>query len=144
MLGRAIKQHNLPRDNLVIMTKLGLRVSSTVQNDGMGRVEAERNGFVNQQGLSRKVGSCLGFCVCSQPAADLGVFITLHATQYIFSAVNNSLERLGIDYIDVLQAHRFDPDTPIEETMQAFHDIVKSGKVRYIGMSSCYAYQCRS
>jgi aryl-alcohol dehydrogenase-like predicted oxidoreductase len=56
--------------------------------------------------------------------------------------VKKSLERLQLDYIDVLQCHRFDPDTPIEETMQALHDVVKAGYVRYIGMSSCYAWQC--
>lgn len=52
-----------------------------------------------------------------------------------------SLKRLQLDYIDLLQCHRFDYDTPIEETMQALHDVVKAGYVRYIGMSSCYAYQ---
>jgi aryl-alcohol dehydrogenase-like predicted oxidoreductase len=55
--------------------------------------------------------------------------------------VKDSLERLQLDYIDVLQCHRFDYDTPIEETMQALHDVVQSGQVRYIGMSSCWAYQ---
>ena len=44
----------------------------------------------------------------------------------------------------IFPGHRFDPDTPIEETMQALHDVVKAGHVRYIGMSSCYAYQCAS
>ncbi len=53
-----------------------------------------------------------------------------------------SLERLQLDYIDVLQCHRFDYDTPIEETMQALHDVVKAGYVRYVGMSSCHAWQC--
>jgi aryl-alcohol dehydrogenase-like predicted oxidoreductase len=56
--------------------------------------------------------------------------------------VKESLERLQLDYIDVLQCHRFDSETPIEETMQALHDVVKAGYVRYIGMSSCYAWQC--
>jgi predicted oxidoreductase len=56
--------------------------------------------------------------------------------------VKKSLERLQLDYIDVLQCHRFDPDTPIEETMQALHDVVQAGYARYIGMSSCYAWQC--
>ena len=55
--------------------------------------------------------------------------------------MDDSLERLQLDYIDVLQCHRFDPETPIEETMQALHDVVQSGKVRYIGMSSCWAWQ---
>jgi aryl-alcohol dehydrogenase-like predicted oxidoreductase len=62
--------------------------------------------YVNQQGLSRK---------------------------HIIASVDKSLERLGLDYIDVLQCHRFDPDTPIAETMQALHDVVQSGKVRYLG-----------
>ena len=67
--------------------------------------------------------------------------VRLHL-QHIFDSVKKSLERLQLDYIDVLQCHRFDPDTPIEETMQALHDVVKAGYVRYIGMSSCYAWQC--
>jgi aryl-alcohol dehydrogenase-like predicted oxidoreductase len=61
--------------------------------------------------------------------------------QAIFNAVNASLKRLDTDYIDLLQIHRFDPKTPIEETMEALHDLVKSGKVRYIGASSMWAVQ---
>jgi aryl-alcohol dehydrogenase-like predicted oxidoreductase len=61
--------------------------------------------------------------------------------QAIFTAVNQSLERLGIDYIDLLQIHRFDKTVPIEETMKALHDLVESGKVRYIGASSMWATQ---
>jgi aryl-alcohol dehydrogenase-like predicted oxidoreductase len=57
--------------------------------------------------------------------------------------VQASLKRLQLDYIDVLQCHRFDVQTPIEETMQALHDVVKAGYVRYIGMSSCFAWQCK-
>lgn len=59
----------------------------------------------------------------------------------IFASVKGSLDRLGLDYIDVLQCHRFDVETPIEETMQALHDVVQLGWVRYIGMSSCWAWQ---
>ncbi|THH12678.1 hypothetical protein EW146_g7470 [Bondarzewia mesenterica] len=114
ILGKAIKKHNLPRDEIVVMTKLygtvcrtpGERINSTEQ--------AYENRYVNQQGLSRK---------------------------HIFDSVKHSLERLQLDYIDLLQCHRFDYDTPIEETMQALHDIVKAGWVRYIGMSSCWAWQ---
>jgi aryl-alcohol dehydrogenase-like predicted oxidoreductase len=62
--------------------------------------------------------------------------------QHIFDSVKGSLERLQLDYIDVLQCHRFDKDTPVEETMQALHDVVKAGYVRYIGMSSCYTWEC--
>ncbi|KAG1843809.1 aryl-alcohol dehydrogenase [Suillus subalutaceus] len=79
-----------------------------------GRKDPDQNGYVNQHGLSRK---------------------------HIFASVKKSLERLQMDYIDVLQCHRFDNETPIEETMQALHDVVKAGYVRYIGMSSCWAYQ---
>ncbi|KAG8740197.1 hypothetical protein FRC12_016077 [Ceratobasidium sp. 428] len=71
-------------------------------------------GYPNEHGLSRK---------------------------HIFESIKHSLERLQLDYVDVLQCHRFDPETPIAETMHALHDVVKAGYARYIGMSSCYAYQ---
>ncbi len=60
---------------------------------------------------------------------------------HILHAVEDSLRRLGTDYIDLYQIHRWDPHTPIEETLEALHDLVKSGKVRYIGASSMYAWQ---
>ena len=59
----------------------------------------------------------------------------------IFSECENSLRRLGMDYIDLYQIHRWDYGTPVEETMEALHDLVKAGKVRYIGASSMYAWQ---
>ncbi len=59
----------------------------------------------------------------------------------IMSEIDNSLQRLGTDYVDLYQIHRWDNETPIEETMEALHDVVKSGKVRYIGASSMYAWQ---
>ncbi|MEE4338054.1 aldo/keto reductase [Erythrobacter sp.] len=59
----------------------------------------------------------------------------------LMQAVDDSLMRLGMDYIDLYQIHRWDADTPIEETMEALHDIVKAGKARYIGASSMYAWQ---
>jgi 1-deoxyxylulose-5-phosphate synthase len=59
----------------------------------------------------------------------------------ILEQVDASLTRLGTDYVDLYQIHRFDPDTPVEETMEALHDIVKAGKVRYLGASSMYAWQ---
>jgi 1-deoxyxylulose-5-phosphate synthase len=61
--------------------------------------------------------------------------------KHILSGIDNSLERLGLDYVDLYQIHRWDPDTPIEETMEALHDVVRSGKARYIGASSMYAWQ---
>ncbi|KAH8996809.1 aryl-alcohol dehydrogenase [Lactarius akahatsu] len=115
-LGNAIKALNLPREEIVVMTKLFGAVGKI--GDGptwaIPPAELDNLGFVNQRGLSRK---------------------------HIFDSVKKSLERLQLDYIDVLQCHRFDPSTPIEETMQALHDVVKAGHVRYIGMSSCYAWQ---
>jgi aryl-alcohol dehydrogenase-like predicted oxidoreductase len=59
----------------------------------------------------------------------------------LFTQVEQSLKRLKTDYIDLYQIHRYDPNTPIEETLEALHDLVKSGKVRYIGASSMYAWQ---
>jgi len=115
-LGKAIKVLNLPREEIVVMTKLYGTVGKTIEEVLVGKSDAEldKAGYVNQHGLSRK---------------------------HIFDSVKKSLERLQLDYIDVLQCHRFDPETPIEETMQALHDVVKAGHVRYIGMSSCYAWQ---
>ncbi|KAI9464593.1 aryl-alcohol dehydrogenase [Lactarius psammicola] len=115
-LGNAIKVLNLPREEIVVMTKVFLAVGK-IGDQAMwmtSPAELDKIGFVNQHGLSRK---------------------------HIFDSVKKSLERLQLDYIDVLQCHRFDPSTPIEETMQALHDVVKAGYVRYIGMSSCYAWQ---
>lgn len=60
---------------------------------------------------------------------------------HILRAVEDSLKRLATDYIDLYQIHRWDATTPIEETLEALHDLVKSGKVRYIGASSMYAWQ---
>lgn len=117
ILGKAIKKLNLPRDELVIMTKVYFPVAKDAEygfNTLTCGKTPEEIGLVNQHGLSRK---------------------------HIFASVKASLERLQLDYIDLLQCHRFDEDTPIEETMQALHDVVKAGYVRYIGMSSCFAYQ---
>jgi len=61
--------------------------------------------------------------------------------KHILSAIDASLRRLGMDYVDLYQIHRYDPETPIEETMEALNDVVRSGKARYIGASSMYAWQ---
>ncbi|KAK0431731.1 aryl-alcohol dehydrogenase [Armillaria borealis] len=114
MLGKAIKEHNLPREEIVVMTKVFFTVAQEPAVLYMNPSDSEKDGYVNQHGLSRK---------------------------HIFDSVKHSLERLQLDYIDVLQCHRFDPETPVSETMQALHDVVKAGYVRYIGMSSCYAWQ---
>ncbi|KAI0033122.1 NADP-dependent oxidoreductase domain-containing protein [Vararia minispora EC-137] len=115
ILGKAIKELGLPRDEIVVMTKLFGTVARThAEPRYFGTNDADKNGYVNQHGLSRK---------------------------HIFESVRHSLDRLQLDYVDLLQCHRFDPDTPIEETMQALHDVVQLGWVRYIGMSSCFAWQ---
>jgi aryl-alcohol dehydrogenase-like predicted oxidoreductase len=61
--------------------------------------------------------------------------------KHIMSAIDASLKRLGTDYVDLYQIHRWDYHTPIEETMEALHDLVKAGKARYIGASSMYSWQ---
>ncbi|KAJ7119755.1 Aldo/keto reductase [Mycena epipterygia] len=114
ILGRAIKEHQLPRDKIVVMTKVYYAISHAPSGVVYPSDTVDADGYVNQWGLSRK---------------------------HIFDSVKHSLRRLQLDYIDVLQCHRFDRNTPIEETMQALHDVVKAGYVRYIGMSSCYAWE---
>ncbi|KAF8340168.1 aryl-alcohol dehydrogenase [Amanita rubescens] len=115
VLGKAIKQFNLPRDEIVVMTKVYFAVpESPVLSFMKTGLPPDEYGFVNRHGLSRK---------------------------HIFDSVKASLKRLQLDYIDVLQCHRFDSNTPIAETMEALHDVVKAGYVRYIGMSSCWAWQ---
>ena len=61
--------------------------------------------------------------------------------KHILSAIDASLERLQMDYVDLYQIHRWDNRTPIEETMEALHDVVRAGKARYIGASSMFAWQ---
>ncbi|KAI0806628.1 aryl-alcohol dehydrogenase [Fomes fomentarius] len=112
ILGNAIKKLNLPREELVIMTKLHNPVAP--EYGMMLKGNPDDNHLVNQYGSSRK---------------------------NISASVQASLKRLQLDYIDLLQLHRFDQNTPIEEIMQALHDVVKAGYVRYIGMSTCKAYQ---
>ena len=61
--------------------------------------------------------------------------------KHILSSIDASLKRLGTDYVDLYQIHRWDYETPIEETLEALHDVVRMGKARYIGASSMYAWQ---
>jgi 1-deoxyxylulose-5-phosphate synthase len=61
--------------------------------------------------------------------------------KHILASIDASLQRLGLDYVDLYQIHRWDPRTPIDETMDALHDVVRAGKARYIGASSMYAWQ---
>jgi aryl-alcohol dehydrogenase-like predicted oxidoreductase len=61
--------------------------------------------------------------------------------KHIMASIDASLQRLELDYVDLYQIHRFDPNTPVEETMDALHDVVAAGKVRYLGASSMFAWQ---
>jgi len=61
--------------------------------------------------------------------------------KHVLASIDASLERLGLDYVDLYQIHRWDPTTPIEETMEALHEVVKAGKARYLGASSMFAWQ---
>ncbi|CEN60234.1 hypothetical protein ASPCAL02675 [Aspergillus calidoustus] len=115
VIAQAIKEYNLPRHKLVIMTKAWscvgeeqFRAYSILDQLRMSK------DYVNQFGLSRSA---------------------------LFTAVNDSLKRLETNYIDLFWIHRFDPYTPIEETMRALHDLVTAGKIRYIGASSMWTYQ---
>ncbi|CAI7632552.1 hypothetical protein PCG10_006801 [Penicillium crustosum] len=115
VIAQAIKEYNIPRHKLVLMTKAYSCVGEQ-QFHAYPIIEdlKKTKDYVNQFGLSRSA---------------------------IFTALNNSLKRLETDYIDVFWIHRFDPDTPIEETMHALHDLVVSGKIRYLGASSMWTYQ---
>ena len=81
--------------------------------------------------IATKVNGVMG------PGANSGGLSRKH----ILEAIDHSLKRLGTDYVDLYQIHRFDPQTPMEETMEALHDVVRAGKALYIGASSMYAWQ---
>jgi aryl-alcohol dehydrogenase-like predicted oxidoreductase len=91
------------------------------------RVFTRRDDYV----LATKVGSAVG-----AGAHDRGL-----SRKHILAAVDGSLRRLGTDYIDLYQIHRWDPHTPVEETVEALHDVVRTGKARYLGAGSMYAWQ---
>lgn len=117
IIGKAIKKYNIPRSKLVILTKLNGAVMEQLSDRGAlldSKLLNANKDYVNNHGLSRSA---------------------------IFKAVEESLRRLDTPYVDLLQIHRFDASVPIEETMEALHDLVKSGKVRYIGASSMWATQ---
>jgi aryl-alcohol dehydrogenase-like predicted oxidoreductase len=103
---------SLPRDELVIATKVFGRMGAY---GGEQTPEAQRRyNNTNLWGLSRK---------------------------HIFDSIDASLKRLDVDYIDLYQVHSFDPLTPLEETMEALDEVVKSGKARYIGLCNYAAWQ---
>ncbi|APF34249.1 aldo/keto reductase [Microbacterium sp. TS-1] len=98
----------------------------------------------------------LGDALKGQPRETLEIFTKVYwptgrkgpndqglSRKHIFDSINGSLRRLGVDYVDLYQAHRYDYETPLEETMQAFADIVRQGKALYIGVSEWTAEQLR-
>ena len=115
VIGRFLQKYNIPRHRVVILTKCYCLTHDEVEEMPLFKPELEdTRDYVNNCGLSRAA---------------------------IFNQVEASLKRLDTPYIDLLQIHRFDFKTPIEETMRALHDLVLSGKVRYIGASSMRAWQ---
>jgi aryl-alcohol dehydrogenase-like predicted oxidoreductase len=114
ILGLAMKEIGAPRSNFVIATKVFADVCPDIGRRTFLNPRPLGPDTVNNKGLNRK---------------------------HIFEACEASLKRLQTDYIDLYQIHRFDDNTPIEETMCALNDLVHSGKVRYIGASSMYAWQ---
>ncbi|WP_431912122.1 aldo/keto reductase [Nonomuraea jabiensis] len=101
--------------------------SETVTGEALRAIFPSREDYV----LATKVYFPMG-----KGANDQGL-----SRKHIHAAVDASLQRLGTDYVDLYQIHRWDDETPIEETMEALHDVVKAGKVRYIGASSMWAWQ---
>ncbi|KAF5384326.1 hypothetical protein D9615_003310 [Tricholomella constricta] len=115
ILGRWIQNGKIPRERIVVATKCFALVGQTPEVWAQFTPELkQQRDYINQSGLSRAA---------------------------IFNAVEASLARLNVSYIDLYQIHRFDSTTPAEETMKALHDLVESGKVRYIGASSMRAWQ---
>ncbi|KAI9255974.1 NADP-dependent oxidoreductase domain-containing protein [Sporodiniella umbellata] len=109
VLGKAIKKFNMPRSRIVVATKVFYIANDDYPCPELCPELETRHLHVNGIGLSRK---------------------------HIFDAVDASLQRLDLDYVDLYQIHRFDNNTPIEETMEALNDLVRLGKVRYIGAST--------
>ncbi|KAG1806971.1 Aldo keto reductase [Suillus subaureus] len=115
IVAKFIKKYNIPRPQIVIATKCYGLVADDASLPTFFMPDLQKlSKYVNQSGLSRAA---------------------------IFNAVDASLARLETPYIDLLQIHRFDPSVTPEETMKALHDLVQSGKVRYIGASSMRCWQ---
>jgi 1-deoxyxylulose-5-phosphate synthase len=92
-------------------------------------------------GLARRDEIVLATKVYFPVAKDPGPNGKGLSRKHILASIDDSLRRLGTDYVDLYQIHRWDHETPIEETLEALHDVVKAGKARYVGASSMYAWQ---
>ncbi|CZT42938.1 related to aryl-alcohol dehydrogenases [Rhynchosporium secalis] len=156
IIGKTIKKYQIPRHKLVILTKCHGAVGEVPQVRGFffpKEIRASKD-YVNQGGESTSASTVLATVLATEHNFNAGQHDRMLAEKpkllkyliglsraAIFNQVNASLARLDTDYIDLLQIHRFDANTPIEETMEALHDLVRSGKVRYIGASSMWATQ---
>jgi aryl-alcohol dehydrogenase-like predicted oxidoreductase len=106
-----------------------------------GGVSEEVTGRLLKKAFGRREDYVLATKVFFPTSEGDGVNDTGLSRAHIMAAVDASLRRLDVDHIDLYQIHRWDPETPIAETMEALHDVVRSGKVRYIGASSMKAWQ---
>ncbi|EEY16249.1 voltage-gated potassium channel beta-1 subunit [Verticillium alfalfae VaMs.102] len=134
IVGKAIKKYNIPRHKVVILTKAHWAVG---EEPGRSPVCCEvRVTLSDQAPEARHFVNRAEFEASKDYQNNFGLSRTA-----LFNQVEASLQRLDTPYIDLLQIHRFDARTPLEETMKALHDLVQSGKVRYIGASSMWATQ---
>jgi len=118
--------------------ELGVIFFDTADVYSMG-VSEELTGRSLRELFARREDYVIATKVCSPMGSgpnDRGL-----SRKHILSSIDDSLRRLGTDYVDLYQVHRWDGGTPVEETMEALNDIVRAGKVRYIGASSMYAWQ---
>jgi aryl-alcohol dehydrogenase-like predicted oxidoreductase len=102
---------------------------------GRGEEVVGRN-LLRMEARERLVLATKVFYPMSEDPNDRGL-----SRQHILTSIDRSLQRIGTDHVDLLSVHAFDPETPIAETMQALHDVVRAGKARYLGASTMYAWQ---
>lgn len=116
----------------------GINFFDTADVYSLGESERITGNLLKHFGVKREnvVVATKVFNAMSDDPNDRGL-----SRKHIMDSINNSLKRLQMDYVDLYQIHRWDYNTPIEETMEALHDVVKAGKARYIGASSMFAWQ---
>ncbi|KAF5581407.1 aldo keto reductase [Fusarium pseudocircinatum] len=133
IIGKAIQHYSIPREKLVILTKCNFAVGET---PGTYVISLNHPTSTNSNPEEQQFAFYSEFNRSKDYQNQFGLSRTA-----IFNQVEASLKRLGTTYIDLLQIHRFDSSVPIEETLRACHDLVRSGKVHYIGASSMWATQ---
>ncbi|RPH57994.1 MAG: aldo/keto reductase, partial [Chloroflexi bacterium] len=116
----------------------GINLFDTADVYSLGESEKVLGNTLKHFGVKREnvVVATKVFSAMSDDPNDRGL-----SRKHIMDSIDKSLRRLQMDYVDLYQIHRWDYTTPIEETMEALHDVVKSGKARYIGASSMYTWQ---